>query len=426
MAIVLLAATLRLGSPGMVEFKRDEANLSQLALDLAKGRSFPLLGIGSSVGVPNAPFNVYILALPYLVNSSPLTATQFIALLNVIAVVLVYWLARRYCGPIAAITASLIYTASPWAVIFSRKIWAQDMLPLFFLLTLGAGLLGFIERRRLGQAAFFPLLVITGQIHYGAFVVLPAALWLLWQGYRRRTLTRALGIGFCAAIILVIPYALGVAQASRSAGGLQTLLSSSPQTEIASKLQFTDEALRGAALMIAGTEIHSLAGAEVFQDYLAVVPDVYPLFQLLTVAVILSAVWLMVRLFRENDKRTSIDVLLLLWLIFPIVVFSFNWTPFYIHYLIPMLPAAYLVIGFAVQDAWKRLAANRTIQRIALGTGALGLTSILVFQIVLWLSLLKFLDTHATPGGFGTPLHYLMAVRDAILANQPQQVMGSL
>ncbi len=425
-AIVLLSASLRLGSSGVVEFKRDEANLSQLALDMANGRSFPLLGIGSSVGVPNAPFNVYILAIPYLISSSPLTATQFIELLNIIAVVLVYCLAWRYCGIVAAITASLIYAVSPWGVIFSRKIWAQDMLPLFFLLTLGSGFLGFVERRRIAQAAFFPLLVITGQIHYGAFVILPAALWLFWHGYRQRTLTRALGVGCVIAVILVIPYAVGVLQASRSAGGLQTLLSSSPQMGTTSKLHLTDEAMRGAALMIAGTEIHSLAGTEMFQEYLASVPDVYPLFQLLTLAVIFSSLWLIARLFREKDRRTSIDVLLLLWLIAPIIFFSVNWTPFYIHYLIPMLPAAYLVVGFAAQDAWKWLASRRTIQRVSFAVAFSGLVIILGFQVVLWLALLRFLDTYPTPGGFGTPLHYLMDVREAILRNQPQQVVGRL
>src|SRR4051794_855396 len=86
--ILILATILRLGAPGVVEFKRDEANLSYLSLDMVHGRAFPLLGIDSSVGIRNAPVNVYIMALPFLFTSDPTLATQFVGLLNVIGVLL--------------------------------------------------------------------------------------------------------------------------------------------------------------------------------------------------------------------------------------------------------------------------------------------------------------------------------------------------
>src|SRR5258708_932514 len=181
-AILILAAILRLGAPGVVEFKTDEANLSERALDLVRGRDLPLLGIDSSVGVPNSPVSIYILAIPFAISSNPLVATQFIGLLNVIAVGLLYGLARRYYGPLTAIVAGLLFAISPWAVIYSRKIWAQDMLPVFILLTLGTGLLGFIEGKRWVQLLHLPLLAITGQIHYGTFVLLPISLYLIYVG----------------------------------------------------------------------------------------------------------------------------------------------------------------------------------------------------------------------------------------------------
>src|SRR5512136_2040 len=127
--ILILAAVLRLGAPGITEFKRDEANLSHLALDMARGRVFPLLGIDSSVGIRNAPFSVYVIVPPFLLTSDPTLATLYIGLLGVVAVLLVYLLARRYYGPLAAVVAGLLYAVSPWAVVFSRKIWAQDFLP---------------------------------------------------------------------------------------------------------------------------------------------------------------------------------------------------------------------------------------------------------------------------------------------------------
>src|SRR5690606_37232666 len=145
-AILLLAGALRMGAPGITEFKRDEANLSRLALDLAQGSDFPLLGISSSVGIPNPPISAYLFALPYALDSTPLLATVFVGALNVLAVALTWLLMRRAFDARPALIAALLYAASPWAVLFSRKIWAQDLLPPFVVGAVLLGIMGFRER----------------------------------------------------------------------------------------------------------------------------------------------------------------------------------------------------------------------------------------------------------------------------------------
>jgi hypothetical protein len=110
--------------------------------------------------------------------------------------------------------------------------------------------------------------------------------------------------------------------------------------------------------------------------------------------------------------------------IFPVLAFCVTWTPFYPHYLIPMMPAAYMVMGVASVDLWEWLDNRKSLRRVVFaGSGAL-LAVTLVLQIGLWAALMGFLDSHNTPGGFGTPLHNLMDVREAILADQPAQVLG--
>lgn len=415
-AILLIAAFLRMGSPQVVEFKRDEAALSLLALDVARGGQLPLLGIGSSVGVPNAPANVYLLAVPYIFDTSPATATQFIGLLNLLAIAVTYGFARRYVGPVTALVAIGLFAVSPWAVIFSRKIWAQNMLPLFVVLVALTGVLGFIERKRWAQLAHLPLLVITGQIHYAAFVIVPVSALLIWRG--RRHLSRAFVIGGVLAMLLTVPYAVGMLRA----GALDAINDASPAAET-SGLTLTTAALRGAAVVIAGTEIHSLAGPDRFEDYLAQVPAVYPLFALLAGVLLLATGWLTLRAVRFRDARTPVDVALLVWLIFPIIAFSVTWTPFYIHYLTPVFPAAFLIIAFAGHDLWRspwraaRMLAGSIIT-IMIVAGAL--------QMSLWLTLLDFVETEHTPDGFGTPLRHTLPIRQAVLANDAHQVIGDV
>ena len=60
----------------------------------------------------------------------------------------VYWLTRRTWGAPAALAGALLLAAGPWAIIFSRKIWAQNLLPPF---AIGWGIgaaLAFVEGRR--------------------------------------------------------------------------------------------------------------------------------------------------------------------------------------------------------------------------------------------------------------------------------------
>ena len=62
-AILLLAGALRMAEPGLTEFKADEARLLALAYNMADGE-LALRGISSSVGFPNFPASVWLLALP--------------------------------------------------------------------------------------------------------------------------------------------------------------------------------------------------------------------------------------------------------------------------------------------------------------------------------------------------------------------------
>ncbi|GAB4510474.1 MAG: hypothetical protein OHK0046_07380 [Anaerolineae bacterium] len=417
LCILLIAAYLRLGQPGIVEYKRDEANLSQLALDFAQGRAFPLLGIGSSVGFPNAPVNVYILAIPYVLSSNPLHATQFIGLLNVVAVGLTYLLLRRYAGVWPALIVTLLFAVSPWSLIFSRKIWAQNMLPIFVVLTIGTGMLGFLDKKRWAQFAHVPLLALTGQIHYGAFVIIPVSLFVVWQG--RRHITRHFWYGAGLAVLLTLPYIIGLMQAGlANPQALREVIASEPDTD-SNSLRFTLESLTGAGILVSGVDMHSLAGPEEFENYLAGVPAAYPLFRVLWWAVVAASVWLTYRLFRQRDSRTPVDIVFLLWLWFPVAAFAFTWTPFYIHYLIPIFPAVFGVLALALTDMQHL---QRTVLIIAGGAAMV----IAAFQVIMWLGLLDFLDDTYTPDGFGTPLHYLLDVREAILADEAEQVIAQV
>jgi hypothetical protein len=425
LGILLLAAFLRFTAPGVVEFKRDEANLSYLALDFARGHSLPLLGISSSVGIPNSPLSVYVFSIPYLITSDPIVATQFVGLVNVIAVLLIYLLTRRYYGAGAGLLTALLYAVSPWGVIYSRKIWAQDLLPPFALATLLTGMLAFVDGKRWAQWLCLPLLSITAQVHYSALLLAFPVVYLIWSA--RHRLNRVFIFSLIVAVVFAIPFIIGILQADLpSLDEIRALTTSAASDGQSRSLTLTGQMIQYAGLTIAGTEIHSLAGSQAYQKYLATVPDAYALFGLLAWGVLMSAFGLCFRLWKRRDSRTIIDLALLVWLITPIAAFSITWTQPYPHYLIFALPAAYIIFAVGVRDLWFALRSSSRIRQVLFGLGGFTLSAILALQVVFWLSLVNFLANANTPEGFGTPLQYLMPIRQTILSHRPSQVIARL
>jgi 4-amino-4-deoxy-L-arabinose transferase-like glycosyltransferase len=413
LAIFALAAALRLGRPEVTEFKRDEAGLYSLALDLAEFRAVPLRGIGSSVGLPNAPMSVYVFALPLLVWKSPLAATLFVGVLNTASVGLAYLMARRYWGARVALLAALLYAAAPWAIVYSRKIWAKNLLPLFVVGYVFTALLAFVEGRRRWLSAHLALLAVCVQLHLSGLSLIPlTGLWLVI--FRRNVDWRMLGWGILAGAALFAPfawYAIGAGW-----GGPASLLALLNRPAV-----FSTDALSLAALVAMGTDLHSLAGPQAFRDFLATIPDFTGLLYLggaLALAGAFSGVWRWLRPGAPGPTRRA-GLLIALWLIAPIIVFIRHSTPVFPHYFIVLFPAPFILAGVFLDAVIGRLTL-RLGPFIAIGVPVV----IAAAQVWLTLAMLNFVATRATPGGFGMPLGTSLRVADLVRA-APDVIVAS-
>jgi len=72
--IVLLACLLRFADLRVSEFKYDEARTMAEPRDIGLGLSFPLAGQDTSVGIPDGPLVLYLVAIPTLFSSDPTLA----------------------------------------------------------------------------------------------------------------------------------------------------------------------------------------------------------------------------------------------------------------------------------------------------------------------------------------------------------------
>lgn len=382
-ALLLLAGTLRMGWPAATEFKADEARLYALALDAATGAGLPLRGISTSVGFPNFPLSVWLYALPLWVWPHPYSAVLFTGALNTLAVAACWWLARRVWGAEAALLAALLYAASPWAIIYSRKLWAQNLLPLFVMGWVASGLLAFWEQRRSWLAAHIVLLAAAVQLHYSAAALaLPTlfALALSYKTFNRRALL--LGIGL--SLGLMLPFFVYLAT-NRAVWSAPAAFSQPAQLD-AKALQYT-------ALIASGADIHALAGAEAVGAFQQRMPRAawLPWLSGALLCAAFAAAWL------HPTRPRSLLWWLAGWWLAPLVLFTWHATDVFPHYFITTLPAPFLLAGAAL-GSWLAPAPAR-MRSLAWS----GCAAVAALQIIAWASLLQFVSVTSTPGGFGTP-----------------------
>lgn len=203
--LALLALALRLSWLDQIPFAFDQARVSALALAMARGGDFASVGMQSSIGVPNLPGAVWIVALFYRVSSDPLVATAGVGLLNALGVLGLGWVARRAWGPAAGLAAAALLATSPWAVFFSRSIWAQNLLPPLAILWACCGYLAVERRSSPWLAAHLFLAGFAPQVHFSGLALWPGSAWLLWRyGLWRRGWDVAAGAGLAA--LAAAPY----------------------------------------------------------------------------------------------------------------------------------------------------------------------------------------------------------------------------
>ncbi|GAC1690198.1 MAG: hypothetical protein PVS3B3_12620 [Ktedonobacteraceae bacterium] len=179
--ILFVTAFLRFYHINTTTFVDDDAVVFRLAHDVFAHGLLPLTSNMASLGNLNPPMVVYLFMLPAAISANPLWAEVMVGLLNTIAVLLTYFFTRRYYGRFAGITAAILFATAVRAVIYSRNIWPQNLLPFFTMLFLFMLFRGVVERRKGWFVPAVFLLCILYQLHgSGLFLLVPFAVAVLF------------------------------------------------------------------------------------------------------------------------------------------------------------------------------------------------------------------------------------------------------
>ncbi len=170
--IFLLAFFLRAYRIDFMEFKADEALNTFLITRAHFGNPIPPGGTVSSVGILNPPLFTYLLLPITLFTVSPVWIALTIALANSLAVSSLFLIISRFYNKTIGIFASLLLCMSPWHIIFSRKIWTQNLLfPLAVLLfySLHSAV---IQKKQHSWIYAGLSLMLMAQLHQGSILLL--------------------------------------------------------------------------------------------------------------------------------------------------------------------------------------------------------------------------------------------------------------
>lgn len=405
--IILLAAGLRLTRLDLIEFKYDEATVARTALRIAREGDLPALGMVSSQGPHNPPLMSYVLSPAFAISRDPRLAAGWVAFLGVVAVGLTYWVGRSYFSwPVAAV-ASVLFAASPWAVFLSRKIWAQT-LPALTLVFVGALLALVARRRQWALTVAFAAAAGLVSLHLGglAFFFVLAAVMALFP---RRVRLLPLAIGIVLVLIVLSPYL--VYDARHEWQNMRAFASMRDQEAIVDL-----QALRIAAVAASGFHLEDLAG-ERYEDFLGRIVDIRWLDQVEMALLWLGLLWTATRVVRATVTRRrlppaeSARLVLLAWFAVPVALLLRRTEPLHPHTVAFLYPVQHLVIALLVVDAatWTGQRLGPGVRR-ALTVGVVALVAAIVgWQIYLQQSLLDFVETHDTPGGYGAPVRHPLA-----------------
>ncbi|MFP4394797.1 MAG: hypothetical protein ACLFTI_05985 [Anaerolineales bacterium] len=398
--ILALAFGLRMSQPTLTEFKLDEAGVVRRAQAIAYEGDRPASGAGASVGTAHLPLNLYLMALPLRLWNDPVAAILFTTLLNSLAVFACYIFGATYFGADVGLIAALLFAVNPWAVLYARKIWSQN-LPLVTLGFFGALAAALIQgRRRMLSAAFAALAALIG-LHLGGIIFIPV-LGLAILLYRDQVSIRALVLGAGIFALALAPYVLHDAQHDwQNLRGLRGYAGEGGA--------FSWDAVRYPFQLSGSAGIEGQVGAY-HEQFRAALPNLWWGNTVIAALVIGGAMLAAGRALRgatSSERRSA--TLLLLWFGLPIL---FQLRPSAVtqpHYFLLLYPVQFLLIAMLLVAGrdWLSRRFPKNSAPTLLWRGVLLILTLWSFwQIAITAQLRHSMITHPTTGGHGIPLRY--------------------
>ena len=160
---------LRLNWLNDMEWKADEQWMFTQAHEIAKSGNLPSVGMQSGGGIVNPGMSVMAFAAIACFTDNALSMNRVVQLINILSILLFLLFILKFINKEEKKTwlyGLALAAVSPLAVLFARKIWAQDLLPLLsFIVILG----NYFRLKKWGAFLWGIAGALIGQIHMSGF-----------------------------------------------------------------------------------------------------------------------------------------------------------------------------------------------------------------------------------------------------------------
>lgn len=184
--IIILGFILRLSFLNHMEWKYDQAWMFYSSLENANSFTFPWIGMKSGGGISNPGVSVWVFTLLGFIFKTPIKMALGVAFLNIFAILgfLFFGLKRdSHLEKNLILKTSALWSVAPLAFVFSRSIWAQDILAPFVIIFI----LSAYYRKKTYAASLWGFFgALLGQIHMpGFFYAFGFFIFLFFKDFKR-------------------------------------------------------------------------------------------------------------------------------------------------------------------------------------------------------------------------------------------------
>lgn len=409
------AAVPRLVRPDLAEYKLDESTAVLNALSILHQHVLPTQGQGSSLaGAAQGPLFYYIVAAVLAVGQDPRAVVLAFGLANALAIGLSYSVISRAFNARVGLLAAILFAGSSWSIVFSRKIWPNDLLAPLAVVALWGLLRALDSRTRTpGLGLSWLAVAAMGSLNLSAWPValLPALVQVVVPRTRRgqALIESLLGLAALAAAVAIEAPTFSVLATDLTAGA------GHPRTFDLSPLSFIVQLVGTDAFQYLAGPVGTVSTAGDLNSWFDAALRL-ALFLGAAVALVTTAlVWL-----KQRRPSLAPELLILLWWVTPAVAALYRPVPVLIHHFLATMPCQFILVAIALdwltgllrgKPVANRVASTFQARQItlALENGATAFASLFaivasVVQIRTFALLLVFVQMHPSGTYFGVPL----------------------
>lgn len=364
--IFLLSSIFRVFFLDLIEFKSDEATTVYQTVLFFNHPYLASRGLISGTGAYNFPLLNYLMIMFGVISQDPQFLSCAIALMNSFLVCIFFLMVKKYYGFITAILASLLLAFSPWGVIFSRKIWAQDLINLLFIPFFWLLHEFILRKNNKVVLPMFILLALLIQLHgSGIFLFLTTILVLVVS--KIRFSVKKATAGFLIGLIPALPYLIFQVTAYPLCPDCEALLKYQQAFRVFDLNNFVRP-----FQVIGGLGYHFVLGND-YADFIAVSPLVDILKYIFASGFLITAIGILAIVFKKRKY-----LFLVIYFLFVPILYFITKTPAYMHYFVIIIPITSLIFAISVTTAYDFIS-NKLFKIMILGYFLLFIVSNILF-----------------------------------------------